>query len=97
FGFSRGGADAAGGQPVTFVERGRSRRHIGLCAEPNALRPITVLKARQITEQGVLQDRHEISLQEHARRLTASILHDLYVVRRRLVPGHPSPPYLPRL
>ena len=86
------GADDRGGKPVTLVERGRSRRHIGLCAEANAVRPITVLKARQVAEQGVLQDRHELSLQEHARRLPASILHDLDVVRRGRVARHARAP-----
>src|SRR5262249_3604983 len=51
------GADDCGGKPVTFVERGRSRRHIGLCAEPNALRPITVLEARRGAERGGSRNR----------------------------------------
>ena len=79
-------------EPVTFIERGRSGRDIGAGAEANALDPIGVLEARQVAQQRVLQDRNEIFFQEHARRLTACILHDLDVVWRGRVARHPCAP-----
>ena len=86
------GADHRGREPVTFIERGRSRRRIGLRAEANALHAVGVFEARQVAEQRVFQHRHEISLQEHAGRLAARILHDLHVVRRGGVARHAGAP-----
>ena len=86
------GADDRGREPVTFVERCRPGRDIGLCAQADAVHPIGVLEARQVAEKRVLQDRGEISLQEHARRLAACILHDLDVVWRGRVARHARAP-----
>jgi hypothetical protein len=86
------GADHRGGEPVPFIERGRSRRRIGLRAEANALQAVRVLEAGQVAEQRVFQDRNEIPLQEHAGRLAARILHDLDVVRGGGVARHARAP-----
>src|SRR5262249_370487 len=82
------GAYDRGREPVTFIEGGGSRRCVGLRADVNALHPIRVPETRQVAEQSVLKDWHEIFFQEYAGRLAACVLDDLDIMWRRRVPRH---------
>jgi hypothetical protein len=75
---------------VPFVERGRTRSYVGLCAKSNALDTIAVFESRQIAKQRVLENRHEVALEENACRLAACVFKNIDIVWRRRVARHTS-------